>query len=90
MMFEFPGGRNSVENGPGNSIQQEQGCKGGLGGSWGRILSHLGVILGPQICPEEGPKTSSILRQFVEGPKEGQAVFFWSHLGVILGPNIGP
>ena len=72
MIFEVPGGRKSVKNASGNSIQQELGCKSGWGGSQGRFLSHLGVILGPKIGPERGPKTSWILERFLRGSWGGQ------------------
>ena len=58
MIFEVLGGRKSVENGSGNSMQQEVSSKSVLGGSWDRCWSHLRVMLGPKIGPEEGPKTS--------------------------------
>ena len=56
--FEVLGIRKSLENGSGNSMQQEVGSKSVLGGSWGRFWIHLGVMLGPKIGPEGGPKTS--------------------------------
>ena len=58
MFFEVLGGRKSMENGSGNSMQQEVGSKSVLGGSWDRFGSHLRVMLGPKIGPEGGPKTS--------------------------------
>ena len=58
LFFQVPGGRKSRKNGSGNSIQRELGSKSVLGGSRGRFWSHLGVILGPKIGPEEGPKTT--------------------------------
>ena len=69
LFFEVPGGRKSTQNWSGNSNQRKPGSKSVLGGSGGRFWSHSGVILGPKIDPEEGPKTSWIWRWIVRGPQ---------------------
>ena len=82
MIFEVLGGRKSMENGSGNSIQQELGFKSGLGGSWGRCLSHCGVNLGPKIAPESDPKTSRLLDRIWGGPKGEQLLVTRAPLGL--------
>ena len=88
MIFEVPGGRKSIKNWSGNGIQQKPGCRSVLGGSWDRFWSDLGIILGPKIGPERGPKTNLILERFLRGSWGGQvpaAGFRWGSAG--LGPD---
>ena len=74
LFFEVAGVRKLAKTVSGNSMQQKVGSKSGLGGSWGRYWSHLGVILGSQIGSEEGPKTTWFLSRFLRGPREGLVV----------------
>ena len=67
LFFQVPGAQKSRKNGSGNSIQRELGSKSALAGSGERFRSHLGVILGSQIGPEKGPKTSWIFDRILRG-----------------------
>ena len=64
MIFKVPGVENQTNKLIENSIQQQLARKSGLGGPWGRFMSHSEVILGPKIVPEGGPETSWILGRF--------------------------